>query len=85
MVRRCDLGVFCNRGRGLERDAAEQQRTQRLHLDIETCSTELHRNAGGIPKACLVCHIGVVRRSDEGVYRHVLGHVAEVPAQHLAD
>ena len=64
---------------------AEQERLQRLHLDLDPRSGKLHRDPRGIPKPGLVVHIAVVGRPDEGSDGHVFGHVGDVPAEHFAD
>ena len=84
VVLEADLGTALRRRR-LEGDAAEEKRFQRLHLDLDPRPGELYRDPRGVPEPGLIVHIAVVWGADKGTDRHILGHVGDVPTEHLAD
>ena len=51
------LGLAADRR--LERNAAEQQRLQRLHLHFDPGAAELDETSRGVPKPGLVMHVAV--------------------------
>ena len=78
------IAVWAVARRRVERNAAQQQRAQRLQLHGRSTGAQLQGESGGIPEPGLVVHITVVGRPDESVDRHALHHVADVPAEHRA-
>ena len=72
-------------GRRVESDAAQQQGTQRFHLEGDAAIGELHREAGSVPERRVIVDILVVGRAHEGMDRDAVRQITQVPAQHGAD